>query len=123
MPRKELRFATARTGMVGVTAAAVIAAASLGMAQDAAKVEKGKTVYAEQKCKVCHSIGGVGNAKGSLDGVGGKLKADEIKQWLVAPKEMAEKAKATRKPPMKAFTTLPAADVEALVAYLGSIKK
>lgn len=107
---------------------AVAAMAAVGLplsafAQDAAKVERGKAVFVEQKCKVCHSIAGEGNAKGSLDGVGGKYSADELKQWLVSPKEMIEKTKATRKPPMKVFASLPAADQDALVAYLQTLKK
>ena len=49
-------------------AAAVVAAGwtSSGSAQDAAA---GAKVYADQKCGVCHSIAGKGNAKGPLDGV------------------------------------------------------
>jgi hypothetical protein len=36
---------------------------------------------------------------------------------------MTEKTKATRKPPMKAYPNLPAADLDALVEYLDSLKK
>jgi hypothetical protein len=36
---------------------------------------------------------------------------------------MAEKAKLTRKPPMKSFESLPPADVDALVTYLQTLKK
>jgi mono/diheme cytochrome c family protein len=93
-------------------------------AQDAAK---GKQVYeaAMPKCKVCHSVGGVGNAKGALDDVGSKLKADEIKAWLRTPKEMTEKAKAARKPVMPAYAPdkISDADLDALTAYLLSLKK
>ena len=106
---------------------AVVGALSLSvpaLAQDAAK---GKQVYdsAAPKCKVCHAIGGDGNAKGSLDGVGSKLGADEIKAWLRTPKEMSEKAKADRKPPMPAYPKekLSDADLDALAAYLLSLKK
>jgi mono/diheme cytochrome c family protein len=91
-------------------------------AQDADKAKRGEAVYAEQKCSLCHSIAGKGNAKGSLDGVGKKLSAEEIKQWIVNPKEMTAKTKAERKPPMKAYPNLPAADVDALVAYLQTLK-
>jgi mono/diheme cytochrome c family protein len=77
----------------------------------------------EQKCKLCHQVGGEGNAKGPLDSVGGKLKADEIKQWIVDPKAMTEKTKATRKPAMKTYPNLSAEDVDALVAYMESLKK
>jgi hypothetical protein len=46
-----------------------------------------------------------------------------MRQWLVSPKEMGEKSKATRKPPMKSFAALPKADIDALVAYLQTLKK
>jgi mono/diheme cytochrome c family protein len=96
--------------------------AGAAFAQDA-KVKRGMEVYAEQKCSLCHSIAGKGNAKGPLDGVGSKLSAEEIKQWMVNPKEMTEKTKAARKPMMKAYPNLPAADLEAIVAYMQSLKK
>jgi mono/diheme cytochrome c family protein len=85
-------------------------------------VEKGKQVYAAQKCSVCHAIAGTGNKKGSLDGVGAKLSAADIRSWITSAPDMATKAKADRKPPMKAYN-LPAADLDALVAYMGSLKK
>jgi mono/diheme cytochrome c family protein len=91
-------------------------------AQDA-RIEKGKQVYTAQKCQVCHSIAGVGNKKGALDGVGTKMKADEIQQWIVAAPEMAAKAKSDRKPPMKAYPNLAKDDLDALVAYMASLKK
>ena len=82
----------------------------------------GEKVYAEQKCSVCHSIAGKGNAKGALDEVGSKLTADEIRAWLTDTKAMTAKTKATRKPEMKVYT-LPKDDVDALVAYLSAMKK
>lgn len=102
-----------------IVTAAVLAAPALSAAD---QVEKGQQVYAAQKCSVCHSIAGKGNAKGSLDGVGSKLTAAEIKEWLVDPAGMTEKTKAPRKPPMK-VKALSAPDVDALVAYLSSLKK
>lgn len=93
------------------------------VADDAAQVEKGKALFTAQKCTLCHSIAGKGNPKGALDEIGSKLKADEIRQWLTSPKEMAEKAKATRKPPMQSYAKLAKADLDALVAYLESLTK
>ena len=95
--------------------AALVAAPA--MAQD---IEKGKAVYDAQKCSLCHSIGGRGNAKGPLDKVGAKLSADDIRKWIVSPKEM--KSETGRKPDMRAYPSLPAADLDALVAYVKSLK-
>ena len=90
-------------------------------AQDA-KATKGAEVYAAQKCALCHSIGDKGNKKGPLDGVGSKLKAAEIHEWMTDAKAMTAKAKATRKPDMKSYA-LPADELDAIVAYMTSLKK
>lgn len=93
------------------------------LGQDAKAVDRGQAVFTEQKCTLCHSVAGKGNPKGSLDEVGSKRTGDEIRQWLLTPKEMAEKEKATRKPPMQPFTKLSKADLDALVVYLQTLKK
>ena len=104
----------------------VCAAGSLALAQDAAQVEKGKAVIAaaSPKCSMCHSIAGQGNAKHPLDGVGSKLSADDIKAWVRTPTDMAAKAKSEAKPPMMAYPKekISDADLDALVAYLMSLK-
>jgi mono/diheme cytochrome c family protein len=100
---------------------AFILSAAPAWAQGAA--EKGAAVYTAQKCATCHSIAGKGQAKGPLDGVGSKLSADEIREWLVDPAAAAKKHNATRKPPMRAYAKLPKEDLDALVAYMGSLKK
>ena len=95
--------------------------AATAAAQDA-KVAKGEKVYLDQKCALCHSIGDKGNKKGPLDGVGTKDSADDLRQWIVDAKGMTAKTKATRKPEMKNYT-LAKDDLDALVAYMQSLKK
>ena len=85
--------------------------------------QRGQKVYTAEKCAVCHSIGGTGNKKGPLDGVGAKLTADQIRQWIVNAPEMSVQAKAVRKPAMKAYPNIAKEDLDGLVAYLGSLKK
>jgi mono/diheme cytochrome c family protein len=98
----------------------LLAIPAVGSAQGQAS--KGQQVFATQKCTICHSIAGEGNKKGPLDGVGVKLSADEIRQWITNAPDMAAKAKAERKPPMKPFT-LPKDELDDLVAYLQTLKK
>jgi mono/diheme cytochrome c family protein len=90
------------------------------LAQDAAQVEKGKAVYDAQRCSLCHAVAGRGNAKGPLDKVGARLSAADIRKWIVSPKEM--QSETNRKPDMRAYPSLPAADLDALVAYMQSLK-
>jgi mono/diheme cytochrome c family protein len=108
---------------VGVVAVTFVAGGVWpSLDQHTNKVDRGKQVYTEQKCKLCHSVAGEGNAKGPLDGVGSKLTRDQIKEWIIDPQEMTTKTKATRKPAMKAYPKLPAEDLEAIVSYMESLK-
>ena len=86
-------------------------------------VKRGAEVFAAQKCGVCHAIAGKGGKSSPLDGIGAKMSADDIRKWITSPAEMTAKAKSTKKPPMPAkWANLPAADLDALVAYLASLK-
>lgn len=106
---------------------ALIAAASLcvtaPVVAQPALVAKGQASFTTQRCTMCHAVAGKGNAKGPLDGVGAKYKADELRQWLVAPADMTVKHNATRKPAMRDFSKLPGEELDALVAYLQSLGK
>ncbi len=108
---------------IGTAAALVLAAAGVASAQSREQIHEGQEVFTAQKCSICHSVAGKGNAKGVLDGVGSKLSADEIRQWITDAPAMAAKVKAERKPPMKAFTSLSKEHLDALVAFLQSLKK
>lgn len=106
----------------GWVAGLVLSVAGVAAAQDPAPIEAGRKVFAAQKCSICHSIAGQGNKNGSLDGVGSKLSADEIRLWLTNAPEMAAKTNAQRKPVMKVFA-LPKPELDNLVEYLQSLKK
>lgn len=108
-------------GWVWAAGAALVLAPAIAFAEDP-KIDKGKELFTGQKCTLCHSIAGKGNAKGSLDDVGAKLTAAEIKQWLTDPAAMAAKTKSARKPPMKIKPMKPE-EIDALVAYLSTLKK
>jgi mono/diheme cytochrome c family protein len=103
--------------LAGVIATAVAMPAA---AQDLKA--KGEKLFVDQKCTLCHSIAGKGNAKGPLDGVGSKDSAADIRAWITDAPTMTTKTGAQRKPAMKQFS-LDKGDVDALVAYLSSLKK
>lgn len=107
---------------VSIFAVAALLVAGAASAQDA-KVQAGQKVYETQKCAMCHSIEGKGNKKFPLDKVGAKLSEAQIKEWIVEPDAAATKAKSTATPKMpKKYDKLPAADIDALVAYVKSLK-
>ena len=109
-----------RVWMIGLVLAVVAVPA---FARQNGSVEKGKAVYAAQKCAMCHGIAGAGGKSSALDGVGTKLSAAEIRAWIVTPKDMEKKTNSTKKPPMPdRYAKLPAQDLDALVAYMVSLK-
>lgn len=107
-----------------VTVVAVLALSVAPALAQQPTAADGQKVFTEKKCTVCHLVGGVGNKKGPvLDGVGAKLTKADIREWITNAPEMAAKANIDRKPPMKAYTDFTKEEVDALVAYLATLKK
>jgi mono/diheme cytochrome c family protein len=110
-----------RTVVVGMLPCMIFALAAVTRAEESAKPDaaagKGKEVFAAQHCSMCHAIAGKGNPKTPLDDVGSKLKPEEIKKYITAPREMKADSK------MKAYPNLKAEELDALVAYLSTLKK
>ncbi len=112
-----------RTVFVTLVSAAL--ATSVVLAQDAAKVAAGEKVYTDQKCATCHQIAGKGAKTSPLDGVGKKLSEADIRGWLTNTAAM--EAKLPKKPAVSMAgymktKKLKDADVDALTAYLMSLK-
>ena len=89
----------------------------------AAQLEAGRRVYEREKCTECHQIARRGNSRFPLDGVGGRLKPEEIRRWLTHTAQMEDAL--PRMPPVRMSARkyrLSTTDLNALVAYLGSLK-
>jgi mono/diheme cytochrome c family protein len=78
--------------------------------------DRGKEVYAVQKCALCHSIAGIGGKKMPLDRVGSKLKPEELRAWIRTPK--TKKGDSA----MKAYPNLPEKDLNNLIAFLMTLR-
>ena len=81
---------------------------------------KRRKVYVYQNQSVSFGSG-QGQRERPLDSVGTKLTGDEVRAWITDAKGDRED-QGTRKPEMKAYA-LPKDDVDALVAYLQTLKK
>ena len=106
---------------LSIVAVTLLLPASAG-AQDTKAIAHGQEVYNAQKCSMCHSIAGKGNKLSPLDKVGAKLSADDIRKWITDPAGMATGAKPKVPPMPKKWAALPAADLDALVAFMQSLK-
>lgn len=108
-------------GAVLMGAAFVMLTAGAAAAQDA-RVAKGEALYAAQKCSLCHSVAGQGNKKFPLDGVGKTITADVAKLWLTDPKAAEAKTGKAGTPKMRSYAKLTADEMDAIVAYVMSLK-
>jgi mono/diheme cytochrome c family protein len=86
----------------------------------------GRKVYEQRKCATCHMIAGQGNVRFKLDGVASRLSREDLRRWLTETDAM-ERA-LPQQPAVRMSEWLESnrkisdADVEALVAYLYSLK-
>jgi mono/diheme cytochrome c family protein len=106
-------------GVAAVAASAAAPEAPVPVVEERATLQaadKGKEVYAANKCQMCHMIDGVGNKRAPLDGVGAKLSKDDLRKWILTPSEMNPKVK---KP---SYAKIAKDDLDALVEYLSTLK-
>ncbi len=105
-----------RRALIVAVAGVAVALAGSAFAADAAA---GKAVFdsAKPPCKGCHT-----DAKNSLAKVGATNKPEDLKAWVRTPKDMLAKTKKTGMMPAFGADKISDADLDNLVAYLGSMK-
>jgi mono/diheme cytochrome c family protein len=82
----------------------------------------GRAAYDELGCSGCHAIGGEGNPRSALDGVGARLAPGEIRAWIVASQEVRPRLSGAVARIKQTYATLPEERMNALVGYLASLR-
>jgi mono/diheme cytochrome c family protein len=107
---------------------AILFVVSLWLSQgaDPDPVAAGRRVYEQRKCAACHMIAGRGNIRFPLDHVATRLTETDLRRWLTDTAGM-ERAQPTQPAIrmsewLKSNRRISDADVDALVAYLSSLK-
>jgi mono/diheme cytochrome c family protein len=90
--------------------------------RDTASIARGRAVYAQQRCASCHEIAGAGNPRYPLDGVANRRSASELMAWTVAPSALEDSLPPSAFRRKQQYAGLPAADLNALVAYLSTLR-
>lgn len=108
-----------------LVALVVVAGAAQAQGVDPkAQVAAGQKVYEREKCATCHQIAGRGNSRFPLDGVASKLSEADIRRWMTDTARM--EAALPKMPAVRMSATnykLKPADLDALVAYLVTLKR
>jgi cbb3-type cytochrome oxidase cytochrome c subunit len=103
--------------------ASVVTLTLAGQQPAASTIAAGRKIYESEKCFTCHQIAGQGNKVFPLDGVGSRLTAADIRRWFTHTAQM--EAKLRRQPAIRMSSKkyrFNAAELDALVAYLQSLK-
>ncbi len=104
-------------------AVALLAQATPPAADESKKIAAGRKLYTDEKCVECHQIGGHGNSRFPLDGVGARLGATNLRRWFTHTEQM-ENARPIR-PAIKMSSRkyrFSEEELDALVTYLQSLK-
>jgi mono/diheme cytochrome c family protein len=89
---------------------------------DPAAVAAGRAVYDAQGCALCHAIAGEGDRSYPLDGIGRRMNHEQLRQHIAPPESMRAKFPDAVFEMKQSYQSLPAAEMEHLVAYLRSLR-
>jgi cytochrome c2 len=101
--------------ITGVIVGSLIFSVVTAIFSQGGAADQGREVFAVQKCSLCHSIEGSGGDE-ALDGVGARLKPDDLRKRIRAPKDVKTGSE------MKAYPNLTERDINSLIAYLQTLK-
>ena len=82
----------------------------------------GRAVYERLGCAGCHAIGGEGNPRHRLDGVGARHSRAELRDWIVASERVQSEIPASVARLKQTYEDLPAHELGALVDYLVTLQ-
>ena len=99
----------------GVAPGAVTQSESPGLAA-------GRAAYDRHGCAGCHAIGGQGNPRGPLDGVGRRRSPEALRDWIIASEGVRPNLSASVARMKQTYASLPAQELQALVDYLASLQ-
>ena len=102
--------------------AAAVAAPELAVSP-VADSARGRAVFASQGCGGCHSAAGVGSGRIQLNGVGSRRSRGELRAWTIGDASVASSLAPATLRRKQGYAQLPAADLDALVAFLASLQR
>lgn len=84
--------------------------------------DAGAGLFREQGCTSCHVLGGIGNPRYPLDGVGGRLNREELRAWITGTGPAATTLSAMMVRRKARYLEMPEADMAALIEWLGTAR-
>ncbi len=98
------------------------APAAIASEPDPQQIAKGQAIYVESGCARCHSVAGKGSPRSPLDGVGGRLGREELRQWATGAETVQDELSPRAITAKQRYAQLGEEPMAALLDYLGSLK-
>lgn len=126
-----VRIIVAASGLLAILLALVFAwsqnpaattSSVAARAEPSLQAESGRAVYQAQGCASCHAVGGEGNPRYPLDGVGDRLDALALRDWILATGTTATLLPRRAAVMKEDYRDLSTDEIDALVAYLLSLR-
>lgn len=87
------------------------------------QIARGREVFARRDCSGCHSVAGKGSPRSPLDGIGGRRDREELRAWVVAEESVQAELSPRAIAAKQDYAQLPDTEMDALLAYLGSLRE
>ena len=82
----------------------------------------GRAAFERLGCAGCHAIGGLGNPRHPLDGVGARRSRAALRDWIVAAEGVRPQLSASVARMKQTYAALPGDELQALVDYLAGLQ-
>ena len=89
---------------------------------DSKHIADGPLIYKQQTCARCHAIAGQGNPRNSLDGIGAKYTASELRDRITGADRLLGVFPAHVLKLKQKYRELSEDDLEALIIYMQSLR-
>jgi hypothetical protein len=90
--------------------------------EPAADSARGRALFEEQGCVMCHSAAGVGSPRIPLDGVGARRSRASLRAWTTGDPALADSLAPATLRRKQGYTALPEPDLRALTEFLASLR-
>ena len=88
---------------------------------DPETMKLGQNIYHQNNCSLCHAIKGQGNPRYPLDGVGSRMSAKELRQWIVGDEEIKGQLSERSFKFKQIHRQINDIDLQLLISYLQSL--
>ena len=92
-------------------------------AESTSSTDRGREVFAQEKCMSCHSIQGSGNPRYPLDSAGVRWQPEELRGWITGTGIAADRLSSIVIRRKQRYRELSDPDMNALVFYLSTLKQ